>query len=79
MASAVSRKKGTGQPLLLREKMAVVRYCDELKKEKPTMLIKEICEKAAYIFDVPIGCPSIFFPFHNSFRYRSIQQRRLKL
>jgi hypothetical protein len=47
-----SRKRGTGQSLLQRDKMAVVRYCKELDTEKPWMLMKEICEKAAHIFDV---------------------------
>jgi hypothetical protein len=30
-----SRKRGTGQSLLQREKMGVVRYCKELDTEKP--------------------------------------------
>jgi hypothetical protein len=47
-----SRKRGTGQSLLQREKMAVVRYCKELETEKPWMSMKEICEKAAHIFEV---------------------------
>jgi hypothetical protein len=44
-----SRKRGTGQSLLQREKMAVVLYCIELETEKPSMSMKEICEKAAHI------------------------------
>jgi hypothetical protein len=47
-----SRKKGTRQPLSEREKMAVVRYCEELKTEKPAMLTKEICDRASHIFNV---------------------------
>lgn len=47
-----SRKKGTGQPLGQREKMAMVRYCEEIKTENPNLLTKEICEKASRIFDV---------------------------
>jgi hypothetical protein len=47
-----SRKKGTGQPLSEREKMAVVRYCEELKTEKPAMLTKQICDRASHIFNV---------------------------
>jgi hypothetical protein len=46
-----SRKRGTGQSLLQPEKMGVVRYCKELDTEKPWMSMKEICEKAAHIFD----------------------------
>jgi hypothetical protein len=51
-----SRKRGTGQSLLQREKMAVVRYCKELETEK-----KEICEKAAHIFDVTYFLVFSFF------------------
>jgi hypothetical protein len=42
-----SRKKGTRQPLSEREKTAVVRYCEELKTEKPAMLTKEFCDRAS--------------------------------
>jgi hypothetical protein len=42
------RKRGTGQSLLQREKMAIVRYCKELETEKPWMSMNEICEKAAH-------------------------------
>jgi hypothetical protein len=47
-----SRKKRTGQPLLEREKLTIVRYCEDVNSEKPNFLTKEICEKAARIFDV---------------------------
>jgi hypothetical protein len=49
-----SPKKGTGQPLLEREKLAIVRYCEDVNLEKPNFLTKEICEKAVRIFDVLI-------------------------
>jgi hypothetical protein len=49
-----SPKKGTGQPLLEREKLAIVRYCEDVNLEKPNFLTKEIWEKAARIFDVLI-------------------------
>jgi hypothetical protein len=48
------RKKGTGQPLLEHEKLAIVRYCENLKSENPNFLTKELCQKAARIFDVLI-------------------------
>jgi hypothetical protein len=49
-----SPKKGTRQSLLKREKFAIVRYCEDVNSEKPNFLTKEICEKAARIFDVLI-------------------------
>lgn len=47
-----SRKQGSGRPLTQREKEAIIRFCKQMQTEKPTMLQKEICIKAAYIFDV---------------------------
>jgi hypothetical protein len=38
------RKKGTGQPLLEHEKLAIVRYCEDLKSENPNFLTKELCQ-----------------------------------
>jgi hypothetical protein len=74
-----SRKRGTGQSLLQREKMAVVLYCKELETEKPSMSMKEICEKAAHIFDVTLYLFPIFeILFHNPFPYRFTQPLLLK-
>jgi hypothetical protein len=47
-----SRKKGTGRSLSEREKLAVARYWEEVKSEKPNMLVKEICDKASRIFSI---------------------------
>jgi hypothetical protein len=44
-----SRKKDTGRSLSEREKLAVVRYWEEVKSEKPNMLVKEICDKVSRI------------------------------
>jgi hypothetical protein len=55
-----------------REKLAVVRYWEEVKSEKPNMLVKEICDKASRIFDVNIIAFSklqFFFMTKSCFRF----------
>jgi hypothetical protein len=34
------RKQGSGGPLIQREKLAMIRLCDEVQTEKPTMVMK---------------------------------------
>jgi hypothetical protein len=75
-----SRKRGTGRSLSEREKLAVVRYCEEVKSEKPNLLVKEICDKASRIFDVNIIIFSKFqFFFMNKSCFRFIRQLHSKL
>jgi hypothetical protein len=44
------RKQGSGRPLTQQEKLAVIRLREEMETEKPAMLMKEICSKAARIY-----------------------------
>jgi hypothetical protein len=74
-----SRKKGTGRSLSEREKLAVARYWEEVKSEKPNMLVKEICDKASRIFDVNIILFSkLQFFFMNKSCFRFIRQLHAK-
>jgi hypothetical protein len=73
-----SRKKGTRHPLLEREKLTIVRYCEDVNSEKPNFLTKEIYEKAARIFDVITDLSSKFLISCKSFVFRFTLQPCLK-
>nr|XP_015835148.1 PREDICTED: uncharacterized protein LOC103312768 isoform X3 [Tribolium castaneum] len=47
-----SRKKGTGLSLTQREKLAIVRYSEEITNQNAELRKKEICEKDARMFDI---------------------------
>jgi hypothetical protein len=75
-----SRKKGTGRSLSEREKLAVVRYWEEVKSEKPNMLVKEICDKASriYIYVNIIAFSKLQFFFMTKSCFRFIRQLHAK-
>jgi hypothetical protein len=44
------RKQGSGRPRTQQEKLPMIRLREVMETEKPAMLVKEICSKAARIY-----------------------------